>query len=197
MATIGELRGTYSYVHKEYNSKKYELGNQLDNLKEKITNTENGQELYGEQAAILELQYAAVSDKQKIYDDFIQSFMEKWQTKLQLVADKQNADSAGDAYEDIGKILEVARRLCRGDIVPASDEKKLMDYDKDLYQMAKNAQMMAQIKERKKHDSLWDDEKKTEQEDPMEAADAQEIDVKAPEIVSVDQVIAEATPSDV
>lgn len=197
MATIGELRGTYSYVHKEYNQKKYELKNQLNDLKEKIANMENGKELFGEQAAVLELQYEAVSDQQKVYDDFIKSYMEEWQAKLDLVAAEQNADAVNDAYEDMAKIMEVARRLCRGDVVPSYDEKKLMEYDSGLYQMAKNAQMMAQNEERKKHDSLWEEEGKKEYEDPIEAADAQEVHTDIPEIVSVDQVIEGATPSGV
>ncbi len=68
--------------------------------------------------------------------------------------------------------MTVARRIMHGDQVPMQDEKKLMEYDKDLYIMAKNAGMMARLEKRKKYDSLWEDEEKKEHEDPMEAADA-------------------------
>ena len=68
-----------------------------------------------------------------------------------------------------------------------------MEFDSDLYQMAKNAQMMAKLKERKKYDSLWDDEEKKKLEDPIEAADAKETSLEAPEVVSVDEVIAKST----
>ena len=77
---------------------------------------------------------------------------------------------AKDYGEEMGKIMTVARRIMHGDQVPMQDEKKLMEFDKDLYIMAKNAGMMAQLKERKKYDSLWEDEEKKEYEDPMEAA---------------------------
>ena len=61
--------------------------------------------------------------------------------------------------------MTVARRLMHGDQVPMQDEKKLMEYDKDLYIMAKNAGMMARLEKRKKYDSLWEDEEKKEHED--------------------------------
>ena len=47
--------------------------------------------------------------------------------------------------------MTVARRLMHGDQVPMQDEKKLMEYDKDLYIMAKNAGMMARLEKRKKY----------------------------------------------
>lgn len=191
--TLGELRTTYSSVHKEYNSTKFNLAVKLNETKERMKSMPNGNELYGEQAATLELQYQAVSDQQKIYDDFIQQFMEQWSAKMEAVAAEQNADATADYYEDLGKIMLVAMRMCHGDKVPSSDEKKLLEYDSDLYQMAKNAQMMARLKERKEYESLWGDEEKKEYEDPIEAADATETNLSAPEIVSVDEVIASAT----
>jgi hypothetical protein len=86
----------------------------------------------------------------------------------------------------------MARRLMHGDQVPMQDEKKLMEYDKDLYIMAKNAGMMARLEKRKKYDSLWEDEEKKEHEDPMEAADAEETFTAGPEVVSVESVMEAA-----
>jgi hypothetical protein len=48
--TLGELRTTYSSVHKEYNSTKYDLSVKLNDMKDRVANTPNGQELYGDQA---------------------------------------------------------------------------------------------------------------------------------------------------
>ena len=163
MTTLGELRNKFSAVHKQYNSTAFELSKKLSETKELIKRVPEGDKLFGEQAAVLELQYNAVKDQQKDY------------------------------YKEMGKILAVAMRMFHGDIVPGSDEKKLMEFDSDLYQMAKNAQMMAKLKERKKYDSLWDDEEKKELEDPIEAADAKETSLEAPEVVSVDEVIAKST----
>ena len=60
----------------------------------------------------------------------------------------------------MAKIMTTVARMCAGDKVPYADEKKLMEYDSDLYGKAKQAQMMmAAMKEKQKeYDSLWDDE---------------------------------------
>lgn len=42
----------------------------------------------------------------------------------QLEASKE----AKSAFEDMAKIMEIARRISRGDKVPAKDEKKLMEF---------------------------------------------------------------------
>ena len=44
----------------------------------------------------------------------------------------------------------MARRIMHGDQVPAGDERKLMEFDSHLYQMAKNIGALAKSKERKK-----------------------------------------------
>ena len=85
---------------------------------------------------------------------------------------------------DMGKIMTVFRRLAHGDTVPQTDEKKLMEYDDKMYQMAKNMQMLAQQmeKERKKHKSLWEDEEKEAPDDPTEIADNTEYAGELPDI---------------
>ena len=71
---------------------------------------------------------------------------------------KKSAEKSGDALVDLGKIMEIARRIARGDKVPDRDEKKLMEYSAELYQMAKSAAMLSRLKKQKKHKSLYDDE---------------------------------------
>lgn len=71
---------------------------------------------------------------------------------------KKSAEKSGDALVDLGKIMEIARRIARGDRVPDKDEKKLMEYSAELYQMAKSAAMLSRLRKRKKHKSLYDDE---------------------------------------
>ncbi|MCH5251916.1 MAG: hypothetical protein J1F22_02980 [Lachnospiraceae bacterium] len=77
----------------------------------------------------------------------------------QLEAAKEAAKAAGEGMQDMAKILEIARRISRGDNVPASDEKKLMEFDSDLYQTAKAAAMLHANEKHKKHDALFEDEK--------------------------------------
>jgi uncharacterized protein with PIN domain len=190
---VGEARKIYSQQLKEYNVQKYNLAQQKNELNEKIKNTENGAVVYAEEAATLNLSYNAVAEKQDEYQTYVDQLMEQWECKLNEVATEQNADAEKEAFQDLAKIMTVARRLMHGDIVPSTDEKKLMEYDDDLYQMAKNAQMMAQIRERKKYDSLWDDEEKKEYDDPMEVADDQEAFSVGPEVIDVEDTIAAAT----
>ena len=123
--------------------------------------------------------------------------MEQWDTKFNEIATQQKVEAEKEGFEDLARIMTVARRLMHGDIVPQSDEKKLMEYDSDLYQMAKSAQMMAQIREkdRKKHESLWEDEEKKEQVDAMEEAEGQEAFAAGPEIVAVEDTMAAAVAS--
>ena len=45
---------------------------------------------------------------------------------------KQQGDAMEEAAEDMAKCLEIARRISRGDKVPAQDEKKLMDFNKEI-----------------------------------------------------------------
>ena len=85
--------------------------------------------------------------------------------------------------------MKVAIRIMHGDIVPLKDEQKLMEFDSDLYQMAKNIGAMTERMEKKKYESLWDDEEKKDYEDPAESADDQEAFANGPEVVSVEQTM--------
>ena len=83
----------------------------------------------------------------------IQEMLEK-QFRESQEAEKENGEKLGE----YGKILEIARRIARGDKVPPRDEKKLMEYSAELYQMAKSAAMLNAMKKHKKHKSLFEDE---------------------------------------
>lgn len=188
---IGEARGRYGALLKSYNEEKFKLSQQRKQLDERINSTENGKELYGEEAATLELKYNAVKDKQDEYQKYMNDIMEQWQVQFDKVAAKQQARNAKEYGAELGKIMEVARRIIHGDTVPASDEKKLMEFDSDLYQMAKSAGEMAKRlnDKRKKYKSLWEDEEDKTYEDPMESADSKELDGCGPDVVSVQETM--------
>ena len=82
----------------------------------------------------------------------------------------------------MAKIMTTVARMCAGDKVPYADEKKLMEYDSDLYGKAKQAQMMmAAMKEKQKeYDSLWD--KEGGEYDPEGVADNTEAQGELPEV---------------
>lgn len=96
---------------------------------------------------------------------------------LEQEINTENARKAKEGAEKMfaeeAKIMTVFRNMCKGDIVPASDEKKLMEYDAKIYTMAKQAQMMAQMQaknELKKHKSMWEEEEKPEEEPEVDFA---------------------------
>ena len=92
---------------------------------------------------------------------------------------------------DMGKIMEVARRLMKGAIVPATDEKKLMEYSMELYQAAKNIGALAKEKEKEEYDSLWEEKEEQDMaEDPMETANNVEVFAEGPEIVEVEDIVS-------
>jgi len=72
--------------------------------------------------------------------------------------------------------------------VPASDEKKLMEFSMEMYQAAKNIGAMA--KEKEEYDTLWEEEEEKEYEDPNEVADNTEAFAEGPEIVDVAETMA-------
>ncbi len=78
----------------------------------------------------------------------------------QLEATKENIEGAKEGYEDMARALEIARRMMSGDTVPGSDEKFLMDFNKDIYMGAKNMQAIARNENSKEHDSILEEEEK-------------------------------------
>ncbi len=80
--------------------------------------------------------------------------------KLKEMYEKQaeSAKKAAEGMEDLAKLMEIARRISKGDHVPPNDEKKLAEYDSDLYQMAKAAAALHAKEKHKKHASLFEEE---------------------------------------
>lgn len=183
---ISEARQLYNSQIKSYQEQKLVLSKQKKELEQKMNTTPDGKNLYANEAAILELTIQAVDEKQSEYRDYMDKLMEQWSATANMVSAQQQGEAMEDYVEDLGKIMEVARRLMKGDIVPATDEKKLMEYSMEMYQAAKNIGAMIREKEREEHESLWDDEEEEQvYEDPMEVADNTEAFAAGPEIVDV------------
>ena len=90
--------------------------------------------------------------------------------KAEVAAQKTQEEGMKQMMEDQAKALAVFRSLANGDVVPASDERKLMEYDDKLYQAGKAAQAMAQRikKEIEKKKSEWDEKEEAEDKKRME-----------------------------
>ena len=82
---------------------------------------------------------------------------------------RQQSETMVEAAKELMKILEVFRRIAKGDQVPATDERKLMEYSQEMYMAAKNMALMNQNCEGKKHKSLW--EESSPEEEPTDPAE--------------------------
>ncbi len=192
---IGEARQIYSAQIKEFQQQKISLAKQKKDLEHKMSILPDGKEQYANEAATLELSYNAVSEKYDEYRNFMEKIMEQHMLLFNAEATKQQGEAMEEYALDQVKLMEVARRIGRGDIVPASDEQKLMEYSMELYMSAKNLAMLNELqdKDRKKHDSLWDDdEEKPDNPDPMDVANDGTLQGTAPDIVSAEEVVASA-----
>ena len=181
---ILEVRIQYNQQIKSYRELQVLLANRKKELEQKIRTTPDGVTLFANEAATLELQMNAVNEKQDEYREYMDKLMEQWAAVTNMESAKQQGEAMEEYYEDMGKIMEVARRIMKGGIVPADDEKKLMEYSMELYQAAKN--MGALAKEREEYDTLWEEEpEEGEPADPTEIADNTEAFAEGPEIVDV------------
>ena len=189
---IGEAKPIYYSNRKELVDQIRDLAHQKEEAEKKYRIT--GKSEFQEQAATLELSIDATNkafeDNQKVLD----SLVEQEVAIQNMESSKQQGEAMKKEVENLGKIMTVFRRMANGDIVPSTDEKKLMEYDDKMYQTAKNMQQMAQQieKERKKHKSLWEDEEeRTENPDPMDIADNTEFSGDLPDIEIPDVSVSE------
>ena len=179
---IGEAKPTYYANRRQLVDQIRDLASKKEKAEQNYRIT--GEKAFSEEAATLELSIEATNkafeENQKVLD----SLAEQEVAVMNMEAAKQQGDAMEEEMKNLGKIMIVFRRLAKGDIVPLTDEKKLMEYDDKMYQMAKNMQAMAQQldKEHEKHKSLWEDEEKKEYPDPEEVADNTEFAGALPDI---------------
>lgn len=118
-----------------------------------------------------------IKNNEKTLDDLIDQEVGIFNS----IASKQQADAMKEYGEEMAKCLEIARRISRGDHVPAQDEKKLMDFNMEIYQMAKEMAAMNMEGKHREWESLWGEEEEKEYEDPFEASQNAETDAGMPE----------------
>lgn len=111
-------------------------------------------------------------EKQSLRQQKLEEDALKQEYREQVQASKKEAE----AYRDLAKIMEIARRISNGDRVPAADEKKLMEFSEDLYQTAKAAAMINEDKEHKEYDSLFEEEDENDVKSKMRSLERGETD---------------------
>lgn len=193
---IGESQQIYREQVKEYQAQRLAVSKQLQTVRSRMEASPSGQEKYGSEAATLELTLEALNEKQTEYQDYLSKLADQYCAYWNAAAADQQSDAMEEYTEDMCKVMEVARRIMKGSIVPASDEKKLMEYSMELYQAAKNIGAMVQRQKREKYDSLWKDEEEKEYDDPQEVAENAEASSDGPEIVAAADTIASVAPQE-
>ena len=187
---IGEAQQLYRDQVKAYQTQKSEVVKQLEQVRSRMERYPDGQEKYGSEAATLELTLNKLDEKQQEYQDYLSKLAEQYCAYWNAAAAEQQKDAAQKYASDLGKVMEVARRIMKGAIVPASDEKKLMEFSFEMYQTAKNIGSMVQREKREKYKSLWKDEEDKQYDDPQEVAENAEAPSAGPEIVDVSETMA-------
>lgn len=193
---IGEAQQIYREQVKAYQEQKSAVSKQLKTLRSRMEVSAEAQEKYGEEAATLELTLNALNEKQKEYQDYLSTLADQYCAYWNATVAEQQKDAAAEHAADMGKILLVAHRIMKGDIVPFSDEKKLMEFSMDMYQIAKNVGAMVQREKREKHKSLWEEKEEKQYDDPQEVAENAEASGAAPEIVDVADTMAAVAPGE-
>lgn len=187
---IGEAQQLYREQVKAYQTQKSAVAKQLEQVRSRMERYPDGQEKYGSEAATLELTLNKLDEKQQEYQDYLSELAEQYCAYWNAAAAEQQKDAAQKYASDLGKIMEVARRIMKGAIVPASDEKKLMEFSLEMYQTAKNIGSMVQREKREKYKSLWKDEEEKQYDDPQEVAENAEAPSAGPEIVDVSETMS-------
>lgn len=195
---IGEAQKLYRAQRASLLEQKQKLLKKREDLEKKVNITPDGKEIYANEAARLELTLDAVTQRfdenQEVLDRLVEERVLVWNAEVS----RQQSDVMQEKSDDMAKIMEVARRIGKGAKVPASDEKKLMDYSMEVYLAAKNLAMLNDRKKREKYKSLWEDEddRQRQEYDPQEKAENAETSVGLPDtspVEGVDEILSEGT----
>lgn len=184
---IADARKAYTLQINQQRSLRKELTGQQEKLQKQMEkDAERGvtlelSEEYQKRAGELQKQIETLSALIEQNEEKRDEIIEQETGIANAESSKQQADALKKWGEDMAKCLEIARRISNGDKVPPQDEKKLMDYNMEIYMAAKNMAVMNMDKEHKEYDSLWEDEEEqTSSESPTEIAANTEISVEQP-----------------
>ncbi|MCI8804356.1 MAG: hypothetical protein HFE59_00395 [Clostridiales bacterium] len=118
----------------------------------------------------------------------VQDFMTISEEAKQMFLKQLEDSKKENPYEDLIKLIEIANRIAKGDKVPLSDEKKLLEKEPDMYLSAKMAATLNKDKKHKNHKALFEDEenggieeelRELKREESMGSGESAEVTVEA------------------
>lgn len=182
---VGEAQKLYRAQRATIIDRRRKLVKKKEEIDNKIKTVfdSDKREIYANEAATLELSIGALNEKFDENQEVLDKLTDQYVSVFNAEVSKQQKDAMEDAAMEMSKILETARRIGKGARVPATDEKKVMEYSMDLYLAAKNLAMLNKINQKKKdkYDSLWGDEEDKQEYDPEGKAENAETSVGMPE----------------
>ena len=182
---VGEAQKLYRAQRATIIDRRRKLVKKKEEIDNKIKTTfdSDKREVYANEAATLELSIGALNEKFDENQEVLDRLTDQYVSVFNAEVSKQQKDAMQDAAVEMSKIMETARRIGKGARVPATDEKKVMEYSMDLYLVAKNLAMLNKMNQKKKekYDSLWGDEEEKQEYDPEGKAENAETSVGAPE----------------
>ena len=211
---IRDAQEMYRAQIRDYNSEMSAVSKRRKEIQNALKNASGAdKDTLDKEAATIELTYKALQDKQNEYYDYVNQSVENmvrtgrivqlqytWhhpamgEVRVRCTGVRRVNGNDGMicivGYHRLVDNMDETRRLMKGDIVPSTDEKKLMEYNDKLYQMAKNMGEMAKVEKRKKHKSLWDDEEEKQYEDPDEVGANATAQGTAPQIKSAGEIMS-------
>ena len=122
---ISEARKLYNSQICSYREQQMKLMQQKKDLEQKMK-TAPDKTVYANEAAVLELSLEAVTKKKDEYQTYMNKLAEQWAATANMVSSEQQGEAMEEYVEDLGKIMEVARRLMKGGVVPATEKKRGM-----------------------------------------------------------------------
>ena len=179
---LGEALPQYQAYRNELQDRQNSIYAKYKEAREKSEHS--GSVEWSQKAAELKLSYDESKEHFEKYDGVLSRLKDQWVNAANAENNKALADPETGLGATIAKIMTTVARMCAGDKVPYTDEKKVMEYDNEMYARAKQAQMAmaAMKKKQKEYDSLWDEE--GGEYDPEGVADNTEAQGELPEIPS-------------
>ena len=189
---ITEAKSAYYKQYQKFSFAAADVAKQKEEAEKNARLHPDKAEEFNKQAATLEISLEAVNEQKADYMKHNEKIAEMECAYANMIVSQQQSEAMEESAAEELKILETARRIMKGDIVPPQDEEKLMKYNFKLYMAAKNMAVMA--KEHEEDDSLWEDEEEGTDEriDPMECAGEQEAPEGGPSLdLEVSDVVEE------
>ena len=111
---IAEARSIYSTQIKAYHEQHTILSKQKRELEEKIKSEENGNVIYANEAATLELTIKAVEEQKDQYQKYMDKLMQQWTAISNMEVAKQQGEAMEESVEDPTQIADNAEVFASG-----------------------------------------------------------------------------------